>query len=88
MVKSAGLAGSTAVARENFTPYYRRVMDSIRADIAAGRLRPGQQLPSTRLLTEQYGHAPGTIRKAVDELVKAGVLRGHQGVGVFVAEKP
>ena len=85
MVKSAGLAGSsTAVAREDFTPFYAQVMNSISADIAAGRLRPGQRLPSTRLLAEQYGHSPGTIRKAVDELVKAGLLRGHQGVGVFV----
>jgi len=91
MVKSAGLAGSsTAVARENFTPFYAQVMNSISADIAAGRLKPGQRLPSTRQLVAQYGHSAGTIRKAIDELVRAGVLRGHQGVAVFVAdtEKP
>lgn len=72
--------------RGDFTPFYRRVMDSIKADIEAGRLKPGEKLPSTRELVDRYGHAAGTIRKAIDELVEAGVLRGHQGVGVFVAE--
>jgi GntR family transcriptional regulator len=75
------------VAREDFTPYYEQIMNAIKADIAAGRLQPGQQLPSTRVLAEQYGHSVGTVRKAIDELVKVGVLRGHQGVGVFVAER-
>jgi GntR family transcriptional regulator len=86
MVQSPGLAGESTVARENFTPFYEQIMDSIRADIAAGRLRRGEQLPPTRVLVEKYGHSAGTVRKAIDELVKAGVLRGHQGVGVFVAE--
>lgn len=87
MVNWAGLAGEFAMARENFTPFYEQIMNSIKADIAAGQLKPGDRLPSTRLLAEKYGHSQGTVRKAIDELVKAGVLRGHQGVGVFIADR-
>lgn len=87
MVQSAGLAGESVVARENFTPFYRQIANAIEADITAGRLKPGQKLPTTRELAEQYRHSPGTVRKAIDVLVAAGVLRGHQGVAVYVAER-
>lgn len=87
MVKSAGRAGGTAVARDDFTPFYRQIMAAIVADIEAGRLKPGDKLPTTAQLVERYGHSAYTVRKAVDDLVAAGVLRGHQGVGVFVAER-
>lgn len=84
MVGSAGLAGSTDVPA---VPFFRRIMDDIRAQIADGRLNPGQRLPSTRLLAEHYDVSPGTVRAAIDRLLDSGELTGHQGVGVFVAEE-
>jgi GntR family transcriptional regulator len=71
-----------------FTPHYQRVIDAITDDIATGRLRPGDRLPSTAQLAEAYRFSPGTIRRAVDILLDRGVLRGHQGLGVFVADNP
>lgn len=71
-----------------FTPYYQRVIDSLTADIDAGRLKPGEKLPTTERLVAQYGYSPGTIRRAIDALIDAGVLYGHRGVGVFVADRP
>jgi GntR family transcriptional regulator len=71
-----------------FTPYYQRVIDSITADIKSGRLKPGDRLPTTEQLVTQYGYSAGTIRRAIDALIDAGTLRGHRGVGVFVAERP
>jgi len=77
-----------------FVPYYAQIMKDIRERVADGRLRPGQKLPSTRELVAQYAHlgaegsvSPGTVRKAVEELIAADVLVGHQGVGVFVADR-
>ena len=71
-----------------FTPNYQRVIDAITADIQAGRLKPDDRLPSTAQLAETYGFSPGTIRRAVEVLIERGVLRGHQGLGVFVADRP
>lgn len=68
-------------------PYFRRIMDDIRAQISDGRLRPGDRLPSTRDLAKQYNVSPGTVRAAVDRLLDSGELNGHQGVGVFVSER-
>jgi len=86
VVYSAGLAGSITMAR-GFTPLYQRVIDTIEGDIRTGRLKPGDQLPSTDQLRQSMGISPGTIRKGIDMLIDRGVLRGHQGLGVFVAEK-
>lgn len=66
-------------------PMWRQISQDIQAKIAAGLLRPGDKLPSTREMAETYQVAPATVRKAVDILLATGVLRGHQGVGVFVA---
>lgn len=69
-------------------PYYVEIMNDIRDQISDGRLRPGDEIPSTRDLAKRYGRAPGTVRHAIEELIKAKVLRGHQGVAVFVAGMP
>lgn len=77
----------------DFVPLYRRIMNDIKSRIETGELAAGAELPSTSKLAEQYGQlfelgrpvSPGTVRAAVDRLIEAGVLRGHQGLGVFVA---
>lgn len=93
MVEWAGRAGSMTMPRD-FTPYYARVAADIRAQIDDGRLPPGTKLPSTSELADAYGYMSpngrlslGTIRKAIEELLDDGTVRGHQGVGVFVAER-
>jgi GntR family transcriptional regulator len=91
-MRSSGLAGSVAVSDP---PYYRRIMDDVRIRIARGEWPPGSKLPSTRELVDRYRLAFGrpdlsrlTIRRAIDNLIETGELRGQQGVGVFVAEAP
>jgi len=87
VIKSMGLAGSIAMPAD-FTPLYRQVMEEIRAKISSGEWPPGHRLPSTRDLAVQYDISPGTVREGVNRLLEAGDLRGHQGLGVFVAERP
>jgi GntR family transcriptional regulator len=65
---------------------YRAIMDDIREKIASGEWPPGFKLPTSQQLAERYGVSPGTARRATDALQILGVLEGHQGVGVFVAE--
>jgi GntR family transcriptional regulator len=38
------------------------------------------------VLAEQYDVSPGSVRQAITLLMETGELRGHQGLGVFVAE--
>lgn len=68
------------------TARYERIVSDIRAQIASGQLRPGDRLPSTRELRERYGCSQVTVRTAILLLQQDGLLRGDQGVGVFVAD--
>lgn len=75
-------------------PYYRRVMDDIRARVARGEWPPGERLPSTAELVEYYQRALASptlsrnpVRRAIETLIETGELRGQQGLGVFVADR-
>lgn len=76
-------------------PYYRRVLVDMRERIAGGEWPLGEKLPSTRELVDEYrvrmdyptlSHL--TIRRAVEILIESGILRGQQGIGVFVERLP
>jgi GntR family transcriptional regulator len=83
MVEWQGLAGSATLPTS--MPYYREIMDDIRRQIASGELQPGQRLPTTKELAETYHVGKTTVRQAIDRLLDAGDLTGHQGVGVHVS---
>jgi DNA-binding GntR family transcriptional regulator len=69
-------------------PLYQVVAEGIRAQIASGVLKPGDQLPFKRLLAEQYGVSEQVIDVAMVLLRAEGLVEGQQGKGVFVAERP
>lgn len=83
-------AGSTPTMAE---PYFRRIMADIRSRIASGEWPPGHRLPTTNELRDHYRLAYGsstltasTVRQGITLLIEAGVLRGQQGQGVYVAD--
>lgn len=61
---------------------YVRVADHIAGRIAAGELRA--RLPPERELADEYGVAYMTIRRAMEELRKRGLIRTVHGRGTFV----
>ncbi|WP_328830479.1 PLP-dependent aminotransferase family protein [Streptomyces sp. NBC_00252] len=63
---------------------YRRIADRITADIASGRLRPGQQLPPQRVFARRRGIAGSTAGRVYAELVRRGLVVGEVGRGTFV----
>ena len=65
-------------------PLYRRLYQTIARRIANAEWRPGDALPSELDLARQYGVAPGTIRKAIDELVDDGLIERRHGSGTFI----
>jgi GntR family transcriptional regulator len=66
---------------------YVKLAAEIRAQIMAGTLTPGTQLPSTRQLMEQYSAPNATVQSAVALLKDEGFLLGLAGKGVFVRER-
>ncbi|RKT11684.1 DNA-binding transcriptional MocR family regulator [Streptomyces sp. 1114.5] len=63
---------------------YRLIADRIAADIADGRLRPGQQLPTQRAFARSHGIAGSTAGRVYRELARRGLTVGEVGRGTFV----
>lgn len=63
---------------------YVRVADQVEQEIRAGRLPYGARLPNERDMGTQYGVAPGTIRRAVQELRERGLVVTLPNKGTFV----
>lgn len=69
-------------------PIWKSIADTVAAEIAAGRYRPGDRLPSEAELSARFGVNRHTVRHATASLVEAGTLRTRRGAGVFVASVP
>ncbi len=70
---------------KNGGPLYRQAEMALRDDIRSGRWRPGQPIPTEKELAKDHKVSQGTMRIAILELVKAGILYRKQGVGTFIA---
>ncbi|MBN9304685.1 MAG: hypothetical protein BGO82_11745 [Devosia sp. 67-54] len=67
---------------------YVQIADQIRGLVAAGTLKPGDQLPPERELSEQLGVSRPTVREALIALEVAGIIELRMGVGAFVRHEP
>ena len=64
---------------------YLQLAGLLRAEIESGKIT--SQLPSITQLTEQTRLAVGTVRRAVNVLVKEGLVETVPGRGTFVIER-
>src|SRR5262245_46289567 len=69
---------------DDATPIYAQVERGLRAAIAAGRLEPGDQLPTVRELAVELKVNANTIARVYSELERSGVFETRRGVGTFV----
>jgi GntR family transcriptional regulator len=67
-------------------PEYRRIRESLREQLVAGKLRPGDRIPAERELGDRFGVTHMTVRHAVDGLVREGLLVRRRGSGTFVVD--
>jgi DNA-binding transcriptional MocR family regulator len=67
-------------------PRYQRIVDAMEADIAAGRLVRGQQLPTQRALAKALRLDLTTVTRAYTEARRRGILEARVGQGSFVSE--
>ncbi|MCL5985572.1 MAG: GntR family transcriptional regulator [Actinobacteria bacterium] len=70
------------IKREN--PLYIKVRDHIAEMITAGKLEPGQKLPSEHVLSDDLMISRTTLRDALKMLEESGLVKKEHGVGTFV----
>ncbi len=65
---------------------YERIVASVLEDLRAGRLRPGDRVPSENALAASFEVSRITSRRALEVLAQASVVERAQGRGTFVAK--
>jgi len=67
-------------------PLYRKLRQTLEEAIRSGKLAHGDALPAERDLADYANVSRVTVRKAVDDLVKDGLLTRKHGSGTFVVK--
>ena len=67
-------------------PIYAQITRQIKQQILSGALRPGDALPSIRLLARELRISVITTKRAYADLEQLGFICTVQGKGCFVAE--
>jgi len=70
---------------QDSTPIFQRIKDYLLGEIAAGRWKEGDLVPSEQALVRQFGVSRMTVNRAVRELTAEQVLTRRQGSGTYVA---
>ena len=63
-----------------------QVANTIKGDIASGKLAPGAKLPGGRELALQYSINPNTAARVYQELERDGLCVTKRGLGTYVTE--
>ncbi len=72
--------------RQQGVALWRQITTRLQQSIASGRYPPGGQLPTEQMLSRHFGVNRHTVRRALEELSRGGLVRVEQGRGSFVAE--
>lgn len=84
----ANLPGAQALALpESSAPLYERVRHAIEQMVLARPLADSSPLPPEAQLMARFGVSRGTLRRAVEELTRDGLLVAEQGRGTFVDQE-
>jgi DNA-binding GntR family transcriptional regulator len=60
------------------------VFAALKDKIESGELQPGEQMPTLRQISEDYGIAQTTARKVIDALAREGLVEIKPRWGTFV----
>jgi GntR family transcriptional regulator len=67
------------------TPIYAQLERGLRAAMATGRIRAGDQLPTVRQLAVELSINANTVARVYADLERSGAIETRRGVGSFVA---
>jgi GntR family transcriptional regulator/MocR family aminotransferase len=66
------------------TPLHKQLYEELRQAILAGRLSPGERVPSTRTLAQSLKVSRTTVTQSYEQLLSEGYLRATTGSGTYV----
>jgi len=65
-------------------PKYRQIIDTIRQQIQAGKLKKGDKIPSLNQLCKKYSLSQDTVLMAYNELKSKGIITAQVGKGYYI----
>ncbi|MES2178371.1 MAG: GntR family transcriptional regulator [Gemmatimonadota bacterium] len=68
-------------------PVFRQIIEQVRFHVASGLLMPGDELPSTRGLSQELGVNPMTVSKAYSLLEQNGLVERRPGLPLVVRSR-
>ncbi|WP_066635178.1 GntR family transcriptional regulator [Desulfolucanica intricata] len=74
------------IDKESVLPIYYQLAKIIERDIYQGKLKPGESLPPEHEIASKYDISRMTVRRAISELISAGLVYPQKGKGTFVAK--
>ena len=69
-------------------PFYRQIIDQVKAAMATESIEPGERLPTVRQLAVDLSINPNTVSRAYTELELTGLVETQMGSGTFVGNRP
>lgn len=69
-------------------PISDQIVYAAKRGIISGHMRPGEAFPSVRTLSKDLRINPNTAHRAITELIDAGLLAMHPGIGTVVVTPP
>lgn len=67
-------------------PIYIQISDGFCEQVLAGKILPGERIPSVREWGATIGVNPNTVARSYDILTETGVIYQKRGIGFFVCE--
>jgi GntR family transcriptional regulator len=74
------------ISTQGGKPIYLQIIEQVKHLLAAGRLKPDDELPPVRVLAQQLLINPNTVARAYRELETAGLVYKRQGAGTYIAD--
>ena len=68
-------------------PFYRQIIDQVKAAMATESIGPGDRLPTVRQLAVDLSINPNTVSRAYTELELTGLVETQMGSGTFVGNR-
>jgi GntR family transcriptional regulator len=75
-----------SVSLRDGVPVYEQVIYAVTRAIVGGQMRPGDEFPSVRSLSQELKINPNTAHKIVTALIDQGLLVVRPGIGTEVAD--
>jgi GntR family transcriptional regulator len=76
----------STLSMDSDIPLYSQLVSIVKRNISAGTLSTGDLLPSEAELCSTFGISRSTVRQAIGELEREGLVVRKQGRGTFVAQ--